>query len=96
MSTKNEKTVSVESIETKVQEDLYEEGSIDPIYQAKAHVLNRAIQEIGMGRYQVCFKEWIDVSVKLIPRIVVAPVHDCGLWLVCVRSTIFGLCPSKH
>lgn len=35
-------------------EDLYEEGSIDPIYQAKARVLNRAIQEIGMGKYQVC------------------------------------------
>lgn len=35
-------------------EDLYEEGSIDPVYQAKARLLNRAIQEIGMGKYQVC------------------------------------------
>ncbi|KAK7680855.1 MFS sugar transporter [Cerrena zonata] len=55
MSSENEKVpskASVESIETKQQEDLFEEGSIDPIYQAKAHVLNRAIQEIGMGRYQ--------------------------------------------
>ena len=25
----------------------------DPIYQAKAHVLNQAIQEIGMEKYQV-------------------------------------------
>ena len=33
--------------------DLYEEGFNDPIYQAKAHILNRAIQDIGMGRYQV-------------------------------------------
>ena len=34
--------------------DLYEdEGSVDPVYQAKAHVLNQAIQEIGMGKYQV-------------------------------------------
>ncbi|KAI4600703.1 hypothetical protein KJ359_012865 [Pestalotiopsis sp. 9143b] len=27
-------------------------GEIDPIYEAKATVLNKAIQEIGMGRYQ--------------------------------------------
>lgn len=33
--------------------DLYEDASIDPVYQAKARVLNRAIQDIGMGRYQV-------------------------------------------
>lgn len=33
--------------------DLYEDASIDPVYQAKARVLNQAIHEIGMGRYQV-------------------------------------------
>ncbi|EFX05887.1 membrane transporter [Grosmannia clavigera kw1407] len=27
-------------------------GTIDPVYEAKARVLNRAIQNIGMGRYQ--------------------------------------------
>lgn len=27
-------------------------GSVDPVYQAKAHVLNNAIQHIGMGKYQ--------------------------------------------
>ena len=27
-------------------------GSIDPVYEGKAQVLNRAIQDIGMGRYQ--------------------------------------------
>ncbi|CAK7262710.1 hypothetical protein SEPCBS119000_000122 [Sporothrix epigloea] len=27
-------------------------GSVDPVYAAKAQVLNRAIQKIGMGRYQ--------------------------------------------
>ncbi|KII90256.1 hypothetical protein PLICRDRAFT_40461 [Plicaturopsis crispa FD-325 SS-3] len=32
--------------------DLYEDGYIDPVYQAKAHVLNRRMQEIGMGKYQ--------------------------------------------
>lgn len=28
------------------------EGMADPTYEAKAHVLNKAIQDIGMGRYQ--------------------------------------------
>ena len=26
--------------------------TVDPVYQAKAHVLNNAIQHIGMGKYQ--------------------------------------------
>jgi hypothetical protein len=29
-------------------------GTVDPVYEAKARVLNDAIQAIGMGRYQVC------------------------------------------
>ncbi|KAL4248788.1 MFS transporter superfamily protein [Abortiporus biennis] len=37
---------------TKVNDDLFEEGSVDPVYQAKARLLNAAIQEIGMGKYQ--------------------------------------------
>lgn len=57
MSFPNEKSASIDTIEIKQQEDLYEEGSIDPVYQAKAHVLNRAIQETGMGRYQVCLSK---------------------------------------
>ncbi|KAF8840640.1 MFS general substrate transporter [Paxillus ammoniavirescens] len=32
--------------------DLYEDGYSDPVYQAKARILNRSIQEIGMGKYQ--------------------------------------------
>lgn len=26
------------------------EGTLDPVYEAKAHILNNAVQEIGMGR----------------------------------------------
>ena len=37
----------------KFANDIYEDGTIDPVYQAKARLLNMAIQEIGMGRYQV-------------------------------------------
>jgi hypothetical protein len=29
-----------------------EDSSLDPVYAAKARILNKAIQEIGMGRYQ--------------------------------------------
>ncbi len=35
------------------KEDLHDEGSVDPVYQAKARILNQALQEIGMGKYQV-------------------------------------------
>jgi hypothetical protein len=34
-------------------QDLHGEGSVDPVYHAKARVLNQALQEIGMGKYQV-------------------------------------------
>lgn len=27
-------------------------GSLDPVYEAKAIILNKAIQDIGMGKYQ--------------------------------------------
>lgn len=35
--------------------DVYdgEESGVDPVYYAKARILNDAIQEIGMGKYQV-------------------------------------------
>ncbi len=34
--------------------DIYDEDSgLDPVYHAKATLLNEAFQEIGMGRYQV-------------------------------------------
>lgn len=33
--------------------DIFTEGALDPIYQAKARILNEALQEIGMGKYQV-------------------------------------------
>ena len=32
---------------------LHDEGPVDPVYHAKPHVLNRALQEIWMGGSQV-------------------------------------------
>lgn len=31
-----------------------EDSGVDPVYQAKARILNDAFQQIGMGKYQVC------------------------------------------
>ena len=40
--------------DSELQKDIYDDDTVDPVYRAKAHILNEAIQEIGMGRYQVC------------------------------------------
>jgi len=40
-------------ISSKTVENLYDDSVLDPAYYAKTLVLNNAIQEVGMGRYQV-------------------------------------------
>ncbi|KAF8443664.1 MFS general substrate transporter [Boletus edulis BED1] len=52
----NEKDCTRHIFETETQ-DIYDEPSLDPVYQAKARILNDALQEIGMGKYQAssCF-----------------------------------------
>lgn len=42
----------LERTESRPLSDILPEGAVDPVYQAKAEVLNRAIQEIGFGKYQ--------------------------------------------
>jgi hypothetical protein len=38
-----------------VATDIYAgSANLDPVYEAKARILNNAVQEIGMGKYQVC------------------------------------------
>ncbi|KAJ8690756.1 MFS sugar transporter [Pleurotus ostreatus] len=62
--------------------DIYadDEDAIDPVYQAKARLLNDAIQEIGMGRYQwslflVAGFGWFADSVwPLLSGLILAPV----------------------
>lgn len=52
----NEKSlaeISVNNEQPGALVDLYDDTSIDPVYHAKARILNEAIQKIGMGRYQV-------------------------------------------
>lgn len=45
---------------------VFTEDALDPVYQAKARILNDAIQEIGMGKYQWCVQPSLSGS-QLIP-----------------------------
>lgn len=42
------------------------DGAVDPVYEAKARVLNKAIQDIGMGRYQWQVREFLLCSASWI------------------------------
>lgn len=67
------------------EQDIYDDGTVDPIYQAKARLLNAALKEIGMGRYQVRLhhcKEGINHCNSYC--IVVVSVHRCRVRMVCV------------
>ena len=73
-----------------VKEDLHDEGSVDPVYQAKARILNRALQEIGMGRYQVRIST--DCLWRLYRFYLVGSIRRCWLWMVRVSTWryVFG------
>ena len=49
------------------------DGAVDPVYEAKARVLNKAIQEIGMGRYQWQVRELCFLF----------PMEGSGYWSAC-------------
>jgi hypothetical protein len=68
----------------KRSDDIYEDGVIDPVYQAKARLLNSAIQEIGMGKYQVCPLTLCGAGYLKTPSPVV-PLYCRWLRMVCVR-----------
>jgi len=51
-----EKSLSVDLASDPTFVDLFSNETVDPVYQAKARILNQAIHEIGMGRYQVNYK----------------------------------------
>ncbi|KAH7100322.1 MFS general substrate transporter [Auriculariales sp. MPI-PUGE-AT-0066] len=94
-ATKAEKEKDAASITSstgnKHDADILPEGSVDPVYQEKAHILNNAIQEIGMGRYQwflfvVCGFGWLaDNLWPIVTGLILAPVvqefHQKGPFL---------------
>jgi len=60
--------------------DLYDDDTVDPIYRAKAHLLNETLQEIGMGKYQWClfvvagFGWFADSVWPLVSGLILTPV----------------------
>ncbi|KAG8748252.1 hypothetical protein FRC10_007642 [Ceratobasidium sp. 414] len=63
-----------------ITQDVLPDGSVDPVYQAKAELLNDAIQKIGMGKYQwhlfvVTGFGWLaDIMWIVIAGIILGPV----------------------
>ncbi|KAJ6537778.1 major facilitator superfamily domain-containing protein [Mycena capillaripes] len=59
-------------------DDLYDNSTVNPTYHAKAKVLNAAIQDIGMGRYQyylfICAGFGCDSVWPLITALILPPV----------------------
>ena len=76
------------------KEDLYDEGSalVDPVYQAKARVLNQALQEIGMGKYQVRIFPRLTFSLgrRSYDTHLVGSICRGRLWMVFVRGWFCG------
>lgn len=75
----------------KANDDIYEDGTLDPVYQAKARVLNAAIQEIGMGKYQVR-RLWFRANCEELKaderRDLVVPLHRRWIRLVRVSNRL--------
>lgn len=69
-------------------ENVYEHDSLDPVYAAKAKILNDSLQEIGMGKYQV--RPSLNSSCKVVllsrshPQVV--SIYRRWVWLVLVRN----------
>lgn len=63
--------------------DVLPDGSVDPVYQAKAELLNDSIQQIGMGKYQVNFLFYL-LGVDL--PVPVAFICSCRVWMACRYS----------
>ena len=65
--------------------DLFSDEIVDPVYQAKAHVLNQAIQKIGMGKYQVSCRINYPFFDRFGIYLLVVSRCGCRLWLGRVR-----------
>ena len=66
-----------------------EDSGVDPVYQAKARLLNDAFQEIGMGKYQVrcANSQPFELRACGANRIyLVVPIQSHRFWMVLVRQ----------
>ena len=69
-------------------QDVYDEPAPDPVYQAKARILNDALQDIGMGKYQAspCFHSFLLHAPRL-------PSPWCVRWIDTESAS--GFCSSS-
>jgi len=51
---KSQTSVQVHEPVSDIYSDVDDAPGLDRVYNAKARLLNQAIQDIGMGKYQVC------------------------------------------
>lgn len=68
-------------------ENVYGHDSLDPLYAAKAKILNDSFQEIGMGKYQV--RPSLNPGKVLRRSRQVVSFYRRRLWLVLVCITRF-------
>lgn len=65
--------------------DIFTDNSLDPVYQTKARILNDALQEIGMGKYQVSHRAACGPHLPLLILVSeVVPVPCSWFWLAVV------------
>ena len=64
------------------------DGRGDAVYQAKARILNRELQDIGMGRYQVRRTPASTTKCIIFNGCEVASLRGSWVWMVCVSFTI--------
>jgi hypothetical protein len=68
-------------------QDLHDKGSVDPVYHAKARVLNRALQEIRMGRYQVQIRTLLPSVLEIVTvSILVGAICRRWFWTLFVSG----------
>ena len=57
-------------------------GTLDPVYEAKARILNKAIQDIGMGWVRaLSSQQALMANLPDHSAVSMAALHCCGLWL---------------
>ena len=60
---------------------------MDPVYHAKPRVLNRALQEIGMGRYQVQIRTLLPSVLEIVTvSILVGAIFRRWFWTLFVSG----------
>lgn len=72
-----------------------EDGSLDPVYEAKAKVLNKAIQDIGMGKYQWQVSSPLHLSLRQTLRLLTNTALVTAPPISCIFMRYTNTCTSS-